>query len=175
MKFLGATLDIKLNYNTHIDNVTQKVTADLMQCKRAMGQMWGLSALTQIMQMDIQKSGHIHTVNGVCELKLYDKREYFPFNIVQYVHFSSNVPRCILYGIFGTQVIRYFRINNLFENFKLRVLNLVEHCIELGYNFKLLNNHNNVLSRYSHVSFLLCIQCDNLGQSIRQQAQPQKT
>ena len=56
------------------------------------------------------------------------------------MHFSSNVPRCILYGIFGTQVIRYFRINNLFENFKLRVLNLVEHCIELGYNFKLLNN-----------------------------------
>ena len=82
----------------------------------------------------------IHLVNGVCELKLYDKRDDFPFNIVQYVHFSSNVPRCILYGIFGTQVIRYFRINNLFENFKLRVLNLVEHCIELGYNFKLLNN-----------------------------------
>ena len=38
--------------------------------------------------------------------------------------------------IFGTQVIRYFRINNIFENFKLRVLNLVEHFIELGYNFK---------------------------------------
>ena len=82
----------------------------------------------------------IHLVNGVCELKLYDKREDFSFNIVQYVHFSSNVPRCILYVIFGTQVIRYFRINNLFENFKLRVLHLVEHCIELGYNFKLLNN-----------------------------------
>ena len=70
---------------------------------------------------------NIHLVNGVCELELYDKREDFSFNIVQYVHFSSNVPRCILYGIFGTQVIRYFRINNLFENFK-------------GYNFKLLNN-----------------------------------
>ena len=89
----------------------------------------------------------IHLVNGVCELKLYDKREDFPFNIVQYqyvqyqyVHYSSNVPRCILYGIFGTQVIRYFRINNIFENFKLRVFNLVEHCIELGYNFKLLVN-----------------------------------
>ena len=40
----------------------------------------------------------IHLVNGVCELKLYDKRDDFPFNIVQYVHFSSNVPRCILYG-----------------------------------------------------------------------------
>ena len=33
-----------------------------------------------------------------------------------------------------------FRINNIFENFKLCVLNLVEHCMRLGYNFKLLNN-----------------------------------
>ena len=54
---------------------------------------------------------------------------------MQYVHFSSNVPRRILYGLFRTQVIRYFRINNLFK-IKLRVLNLEEHCIKLGYNFK---------------------------------------
>ena len=30
VKFLGVTLDNKLNYNTHIDNVTQKATAALM-------------------------------------------------------------------------------------------------------------------------------------------------
>ena len=82
----------------------------------------------------------IHLVNGVCELKLYDKRGIFLLILCSILHFSSNVLRCILYGIFGTQVIRYFRINNLFENCKLRVLNLVEQCIELGYNFKLLNN-----------------------------------
>ena len=37
VKFLGVTLDNKLNYNTHIDNVTQKATAALMQCKKAVG------------------------------------------------------------------------------------------------------------------------------------------
>ena len=46
VKFLGVTLDNKLNYNTHIDNVTQKVTAALMQYKRAVGPMWGLSPKT---------------------------------------------------------------------------------------------------------------------------------
>ena len=46
VKFLGVTLDNKLNYNTHIDNVTQKATAALMQCKRAVGPMWGLSPKT---------------------------------------------------------------------------------------------------------------------------------
>ena len=46
VKFLGVTLDNKLNYSTHIDNVTQKATAALMQCKRAVGPMWGLSPET---------------------------------------------------------------------------------------------------------------------------------
>ena len=43
VKFLGVILDNKLNYNTHNENVTQKATAALMQCKRAVGPMWGLS------------------------------------------------------------------------------------------------------------------------------------
>ena len=46
VKFLGVTLDNKLNYNTHIDNVTQKATAALMQCKRAVGPMRGPSPKT---------------------------------------------------------------------------------------------------------------------------------
>ena len=46
VKFLGVTLDNKLKYNTHIDNVTQKATAALMQCKIAVGPMWGLSPKT---------------------------------------------------------------------------------------------------------------------------------
>ena len=41
VKFLGVTLNNKINYNTHIDNITQKATAALMQYKRAVGPMWG--------------------------------------------------------------------------------------------------------------------------------------
>ena len=39
VKFLGVTLDNKLNYNTHIDNVTQKATA--AQCSYAMQESSG--------------------------------------------------------------------------------------------------------------------------------------
>ena len=49
---LGVTLDSKLNYNKKIDNVTQKATAALMQCKRAVGSMWVVGALTKNLQMD---------------------------------------------------------------------------------------------------------------------------
>ena len=45
-KFLGVTLDSKLNFNEHILNITKKATASLMQCKRAVGPTWGLTPKT---------------------------------------------------------------------------------------------------------------------------------
>ena len=64
VKFLGVILDNKLNYNTHIDNVTQKATAALMQCKKAVGPMWIVGALSQDVQVDLHNSasGQTHIV-----------------------------------------------------------------------------------------------------------------
>ena len=43
VKLLGITLDSKLTFNTHIDNITKKCIGTLFQCKRAIGPTWGLS------------------------------------------------------------------------------------------------------------------------------------
>ena len=43
VKLLGVTLDSKLTFNDHIDNITSKATSNLMQCNRAVGPTWGLS------------------------------------------------------------------------------------------------------------------------------------
>ncbi|MCP4492161.1 MAG: hypothetical protein GY820_33365, partial [Gammaproteobacteria bacterium] len=45
-KFLGVTLDSKLNFNEHITKITNKATASLMQCKKAVGPTWGLTPKT---------------------------------------------------------------------------------------------------------------------------------
>ena len=45
-RFLGVTLDNKLNFNEHITNITKKATASLMQCRRAVGPTWGLTPKT---------------------------------------------------------------------------------------------------------------------------------
>ena len=42
-KLLVITLDSKLTFNTHIDNITKKCIGTLFQCKRAIGPTWGLS------------------------------------------------------------------------------------------------------------------------------------
>ncbi|XP_063677002.1 uncharacterized protein LOC134813244 [Bolinopsis microptera] len=45
-KFLGVTLDSKLNFNEHITNITKKATASLMQCRRTVGPTWGMNPKT---------------------------------------------------------------------------------------------------------------------------------
>jgi hypothetical protein len=45
-KFLGVTLDSKLNFNEHLTNITKRATASLMQCRRAVGPTWGLNPKT---------------------------------------------------------------------------------------------------------------------------------
>ena len=42
-KLLGVTLDSKLNFNEHVNNITNKATKYLMQAKRAVGPTWGLT------------------------------------------------------------------------------------------------------------------------------------
>jgi hypothetical protein len=42
-KFLGVTLDSKLNFNEDINILTRKATASLMQCRRAVGPTLGLN------------------------------------------------------------------------------------------------------------------------------------
>ena len=46
VKLLGVTLDDKLYFNEHIENISKKATATLMQCKRAVGPTWGLTPKT---------------------------------------------------------------------------------------------------------------------------------
>ena len=65
-----------------------------------------------VLDLDISvEEGHF-TVN------VYDKRDDFPFKIVQYSPNCSNMSRDVLIGVFGSQLVRFFRIcNNFFWQF----------------------------------------------------------
>ena len=57
----------------------------------------------------------INVVEGKFFVEVYDKRDDFPFKIVQYVSKCSNVSECSIIGVFGSQVIIIFRICNSFN------------------------------------------------------------
>ena len=48
VKFLGVTLDSKLNFNAHIDNIVKKAKKNLMRANIAIGPTWGLTPKTAI-------------------------------------------------------------------------------------------------------------------------------
>ena len=63
--------------------------------------------------LDLDLSIH----NGVISSKIYDKRDDFNFNIVNYPHLDGDVPRSTSYGIYISQLIRFARACSSVDDF----------------------------------------------------------
>jgi hypothetical protein len=61
---------------------------------------------------------HLEIANeGRLKTKLYDKRDYFTFPIVNFPFVSSNIPSSPAYGVYTSQLIRYSRAYAQYSNF----------------------------------------------------------
>jgi len=58
-----------------------------------------------------------HDINGILTTKLYDKRDDFKFPIVNYTFLDSNIPSSPAYGVYKSQLIRYSRTCNSYQDF----------------------------------------------------------
>ena len=67
------------------------------------------------------------------KVKLYDKREAFGFDIVNFPHMDSNIPRSMAYGVFSSQMIRFARVCLLKDDFLYRLKSLVSKLMRKGY------------------------------------------
>ena len=76
-----------------------------------------------------------------------DKREHFPFEIVQFAPCSSNMSVSSSYGVFSSQVLRFFRICNDRLQFELRVNKIFEVFVKQGY------KDSKLRSIFSKISF----------------------
>ena len=59
----------------------------------------------------------ISVYQGKFLFKLFDKRNEFKFNVINYPHTSGNVPKAPTDGIFNSQLIRFCNINSSCKNY----------------------------------------------------------
>ena len=68
------------------------------------------------------------------QVKLYDKRDDFNFNIVNFPFLSSNIPQSPAYGVYVSQLIRYARASSAYSDFLVRSRLLTSKLLGQGYN-----------------------------------------
>ena len=72
--------------------------------------------------------------NNKFNVKVYDKCDDFPFYIVNFHHISGNISKNCMYGVFKSQIIRYFNICTHEKSFRCRSGMLFNILVDKGYN-----------------------------------------
>ena len=67
----------------------------------------------------------INSENSNLTFSIYDKRDDFSFDIVNFPFMDSCIPKKSALGVFFSQLIRYARISTKFSDFKIRGISLI--------------------------------------------------
>ena len=78
---------------------------------------------------------HLSVANGFVSSKIYDKRDDFDFDIVNFPFLDGDVPRCASYGVYISQLIRFARVCNHVTNFNARNKCLTAKLLQQGYRY----------------------------------------
>ena len=74
--------------------------------------------------------------NGSVDFSIYDKRDDFTFEIVNFPYIDSCIPKKSALGVFYSQLIRYTRICSKLDSFKHKTKGLIERLRTQGYKFE---------------------------------------
>ena len=63
---------------------------------------------------------HLSISDGFVKIKIYDKRDNFGFDIMNFPFLDGDVPRSTSYGIYISQLIRIARVSSHVDDFNTR-------------------------------------------------------
>ena len=78
---------------------------------------------------------HLSVINGKIITRIYDKRDDFNFNIVNYPQLDGDVPRSTSYGVYISQLIRFARACSNVEDFNDRNMQITGKLLRQGYRY----------------------------------------
>ena len=100
---------------------------------------------------------HLSVANGFVSSKIYDKRDDFDFDIVNFPFLDGDVPRRASYGVYISQLIRFARSCNHVTDFNVRNKCLKAKLLKQGYRYhklrktfsKFYRRHYELISKYN--------------------------
>ena len=98
----------------------------------------------------------LNRVNQSCD-QIYDKRDDFDFDIVNFPFLDRDVPRSTSYGVYISQLIRFARVSIHVDDFNTRNKFLTANLLRQGYRYhktrkvfsKFYRPHFDIVSKYN--------------------------
>ena len=102
---------------------------------------------------------HLSVTNGFVSSQIYDKRDDFDFDVVNFPFLDGDVPRRASYGVYITQLRRFATVCNHVTDFKARNKCLMAKLHQQGYRY---NNLRKTFSKFYRKQYELISKC-NVG------------
>ena len=145
-------LDYLLNIdNIYFDQMVDRIYPTELQLNRAN------SSDTEATFLDL----NLCISNGTVSTKIYDKRDDFDFDIVNFLFLDGDVPRRTSYGVYISQLIRFARASSNLNDFNYRNKALTAKLLRQGYRYfklrkafsKFYRRHSALLEKYRPVVY----------------------
>ena len=78
---------------------------------------------------------HLSISNEFVLSKIYNKRDVFDFDIVNFPFLDGDVPRSAFYGVYISQIIRFARVSSHVADFNARNKSLTAKLLRQGYRY----------------------------------------
>ena len=100
---------------------------------------------------------HLSISNGFVSSKIYEKRDDFDFDIVNFPFLDVDVPRRSSYGVYISQLIRFARVCSHVDDFNTRNKGLTAKFLKQGYRYhklrkafsKFYRRHYELISKFN--------------------------
>ena len=94
--------------------------------------------------------------NDIVSIKIYDKRDDYDFEIVNFPFLEGDVPRSTSYGVYISQLIRFARASSYVADFNTRNKLLTQKLLKQGYRYhKLRKTFSKFYKRYYDLWYLI--------------------
>jgi len=108
-----------------------------------------------------------HDINGTLTTKLFEKHDDLNFPIINYPFLESNIPSSPAYGVCMSQLIRYSKTCNTFQDFIHRSVLLTRKILSQSFiETRVGSTPKKCFSRYHHLTLPLSVSVTTMANDI---------